>query len=451
MPPPRPTPRPASGPASGPAPRLAAAALLREVLAGHGPLDEGAWPALLPADPPGRARALRLARNALRHLGRADAALDPLMARTPPPPLRAILRVAMAEAATGGAPAPAVVDAIVSALKRHPRMNRQAGMANAVLRRALGPEGLARWHEAGPHPLPDWIARRLSVAFGPGIRAAIEAAHERGAPLDLTPRTAGDAAALAAASGAVVLPTGSLRLSAPGQVSALPGHAEGAFWVQAAAAAIPARALAPRPGMRLLDLCAAPGGKTLQLAAAGADVTALDLSPARLARLRENLSRTGLAARIVAADALEWAPETPFDAILLDAPCTATGTIRRHPDLIFHRDESALAPLVALQARLLERAAGWLAPGGRLVYATCSLLPEEGEAQAARATAHHAGLVQEPLDPVALGLPPEAAAPGGALRLRPDMWPAQGGMDGFYIAAFRKDGGPDAGHADFAA
>lgn len=420
---------------------MEAAALVREVLAGRGPLEEGAASALARAEPAIRARAMRLARATLRHLGRADAALDPLIARSPPAPLRAILRVAVSEAATGAAPAAVVVDGTVGALQRHPRLNRQAGMANAVLRRALSPEGLARWQAAGPAPLPGWIASRLDTAHGPMIRAAIEAAHEAGAPLDLTPCNPAEAEALAARLGAELLPTGSLRLHRPVQVSALPGHEEGAFWVQDAAAAIPARVLGPEPGMRVLDLCAAPGGKTMQLAAAGADVTALEISPARAARLAENLARTGLSARIVVADALDWQPEVPFEAILLDAPCTATGTIRRHPDLPHHRREDALAPLIALQARLLERAAGWLVPGGRLVLATCSLLPEEGEAHATRLAEVLPGLHLLPLAPEALGLPAEAAAAGGGLRLRPDLWTERGGMDGFFIAAFRRAAG----------
>jgi 16S rRNA (cytosine967-C5)-methyltransferase len=190
--------------------------------------------------------------------------------------------------------------------------------------------------------------------------------------------------------------------------------------------------LAPRAGERVLDLCAAPGGKTMQLADAGAEVTALDISAARMARVSENLARTGLTARLVVADALDWQPETPFDAILLDAPCSATGTIRRHPELPFVKSMADLPALVALQARLIDRAVNWLAPGGRLVFSTCSLLPQEGEAQLAGALARHPGLRVEP--PVLPWLPPNWQGPEGGLRLRPDRWAEQGGMDGFFIA-----------------
>jgi len=223
------------------------------------------------------------------------------------------------------------------------------------------------------------------------------------------------------------------------QVSALPGFEEGAWWVQDAAAALPARILAPREGERIADLCAAPGGKTMQLAAAGAQVTALDISKPRLKRLEENLARTGLTAEIVAADLLTWQPE-PFDAILLDAPCSATGTIRRHPDLPFAKSGKEIKPLFALQAQMLDHALGLLKPGGRLVFCTCSLLPEEGEDQL-RAVLERRGDIA--VDRQALdrpGIEDEWRDELGGLRLRPDFWADRGGMDGFYIFALRKTG-----------
>jgi 16S rRNA (cytosine967-C5)-methyltransferase len=235
-----------------------------------------------------------------------------------------------------------------------------------------------------------------------------------------------------------VLPTGSLRLARPGQISALPGFAEGAWWVQDAAAALPARMLGEVAGREVLDLCAAPGGKTLQLAAAGARVTALDASEPRLGRLRENLARTGLGAEIVVADALAWQPGRQFDAILVDAPCSATGTIRRHPDLPHIRRPTDLAALTELQARLLARAWHWLAPGGRIVFCTCSLLPAEGEDQVARFLAAHADASVVRPDPTALGIAPGWIDAAGGLRLRPDYWPERGGMDGFHATALTK-------------
>jgi 16S rRNA (cytosine967-C5)-methyltransferase len=309
-------------------------------------------------------------------------------------------------------------------------------MVNAVLRRVAEMEAEA-WDALPPTRLPNWLRGRLGAAYGNARTAAMEALFAAAPPVDLTLRRSEDPRAWAETLGAEILPTGSLRLARAGQVSALPGFEAGAWWVQDAAAALPARILAPAPSARVLDLCAAPGGKTLQLADAGAEVTALDISPARLERLRENLARTGLSAEIVAADALDWAPPAPFDAILLDAPCTATGTIRRHPDLPHARDKAQIAPLVALQDALIDRAAGWLAPGGRLVFCTCSLLPEEGEARAEAALSRHPSLRP---DAGALGglegLDPAWHAGPGALRLTPESWSERGGIDGFFIAAF---------------
>ena len=259
-------------------------------------------------------------------------------------------------------------------------------------------------------------------------------AHLVPAPHDLTPALPGDAEALAHELGARLLPTGTVRLANRPQLSALPGYAAGAWWVQDAAAALPAR-LVPAPAeRRVLDLCAAPGGKAMRLASAGARVTALDISGPRMERLRENLRRTGLAAETVTADALEWQPDAPFDAILLDAPCTATGTIRRHPDLPHRTDGSALPALTALQARLLDRAWGWLAPGGVLVFCTCSLLPAEGEAQADAFLARTPNAALAPITGDD-AIPFEFVA-DGRLRTRPDQWPALGGLDGFFAARF---------------
>ena len=216
-----------------------------------------------------------------------------------------------------------------------------------------------------------------------------------------------------------------------------PLHAAGLCYVQEPAAQAPAALSGASLGMAVLDLCAAPGGKTLQLLAAAAAVTALDVSAPRLDRLEENLARCGMTAETVVADALDWTPAAPFDAILLDAPCSATGTIRRHPDLPFVKDASGIKTLIALQAALLDRALGWLKPGGRLVYATCSLLPEEGEAQIAAALTRHPGL--QILPATVPGLDPDWRAENGCLRLRPDLWPGCGGLDGFFIAVLRRD------------
>jgi len=413
--------------------RGGALALLAAVREGA-TLDEGAG-ALDALPPPERARAQRLAAATLRHRGRADAVLAPLLTRRPRPEVADILRLGVTEMLAFDAPAHGVVNAAVAlARTQGGRGQAAAGMVNAVLRRAGSEEGAARWRAAPPTRLPDWLRGRLRAAWGEAATRAMEAAHESGAPLDITLAPGRDSAALLA-MGAEALPTGSLRLHQPAQVSTLPGYAEGDWWVQDAASAMPVRLLDPQPGERIADLCAAPGGKALQLAAAGAQVTAVDLSPPRLARVAENLARCGLIADLVAADARAWRPEAPLDAVLLDAPCTATGTIRRHPELPLIRDGSLLPAMTALQAELIDHAAGLLTPGARLVYAVCSLLPEEGEAQIAAALARHPDLRVVPPE----GLDPVWITPAGTVRLRPDFWPERGGMDGFFIACLRRD------------
>jgi 16S rRNA (cytosine967-C5)-methyltransferase len=399
---------------------------LAELTAREGPLMR-----LAPVD---RARARSLADAVLRHLPRIDAVLAPHLRQPPPGRARTALRLAAAEMLAEGVPAHAAVDAAVNLARGHPKTRHLAGLVNAVARK-LAADGPRLWAEAPPDRLPDWLERSVTAAWGAEAAAAIAAAHAERPPLDLTLRDPATAPALAARLGAELLPTGSLRLSGRPQVSALPGFAEGAWWVQDAAAALPARMLGAVAGLGVLDLCAAPGGKTLQLAAAGADVTALDVSETRLGRLRENLARTGLAAEIVTADALAWAPAALFDAILLDAPCSATGTLRRHPDLPYLPGRDDVAPLLALQAALLDRAWRWLAPAGRLVYATCSLLPDEGEAQVAAFLAR---------TPDARQVRPALDVPEGwldardALRTRPDFWPERGGIDGFHAALLVK-------------
>ncbi|RBI85841.1 16S rRNA methyltransferase [Rhodosalinus halophilus] len=412
--------------------RRAALSLFLAVLEERRTLDE-AEPALQGLAPEARARARRLVAETFRGLARADALLAPHLRRRPPAAALAALRLGTVELAQGGAAHGVVNDwvQIVAGAGRKPAAAR--GMVNAVLRK-MAAEAPERWKTLPVPEMPAWLRGPVAEAWGEAAAAAIEAAHLAGAPLDLTAK--GDPAALAARLGAELLPTGSLRLPRGAQVSALPGFAEGDWWVQDAGAALPALALAPRPAERVLDLCAAPGGKTMQLAAAGAKVTAVDLSAARLERVSQNLARTGLSARLLAEDARAH-QGGPYEAILLDAPCSATGTIRRHPELPHIRDGSGVAALCALQAELVDHAVQLLAPGGRLVYCTCSLLPAEGEAQAEAALARHPGLRP---DPEALDLPgieTDWRVPQG-LRLRPDHWAQRGGIDGFFIAAFRR-------------
>lgn len=418
--------------------RAAAARLVLGVTAGRAALaDQIAGGALAHLPPAGRARAQRLALATLRRIGPADQVLKPFLRREPPAFVRAVLRLAVAEVLAEGAPAHGVVHDAVEIVRGAGRKTEGfAAMVNAVLRKATAtaPETFAA---LPPQPLPGWLRGRLMSAWGKAATLAMERAQASGAPLDLTPRD-GDAAALAARLGGLELPTGSVRLAEAGQISELPGYGEGDWWVQDAAAALPARALGVRPGERVLDLCAAPGGKTLQLAAAGAAVTALDLSAPRMDRLAENLRRCRLSARMVAADALHWQADAPFDAVLLDAPCSATGTIRRHPDLPFVRDGAGLNGLFALQSALIDRAFGFVRPGGRLVFATCSLLPDEGERQTTAALARHPDLTADHAAAALPGTDPAWATPEGGLRLRPDHWPERGGMDGFYLAVLRR-------------
>lgn len=418
---------------SGVGPRRAALALIHSVTAEGRLLSETATLAPLAAlSPPDRARARRLALETLRWLGRADAWLNPRLRRPPPLAVMNALRLGAVEIGQGAA-AHGVVNDIVTIIGGARRTAQFRGLANAVLRRLAG-EGPAAWDKLQMPRMPAWLRSPLVTAWGDAAVTAMERAHAAGAPLDLTAK--GDPADVAAMTGGVLLPTGSVRLADAGQVSALPGYAEGLWWVQDAAAALPVRLMAPRRGERVIDLCAAPGGKTLQLAAAGAEVTAVDASAARMARLTDNLARTGLTARTLVADAHDIT-EGDYDAVLLDAPCSATGTIRRHPDLPHARDGHEIAELIARQARMLDHALSLLRPGGRLVYCTCSLMPDEGEAQVAAARGRHPGLAILPPDPALSGADPGWLSPEGGLRLRPDHWADIGGLDGFYMAELR--------------
>ena len=307
------------------------------------------------------------------------------------------------------------------------------GLVNAVLRKVAA-NGAEIYPTLRTPRLPKWIRGPLVEAYSPEIVAAIEEAHFAGANLDLTAKS--DQGALQRATEGTLLPTGSVRLTDAGQVSILPGYKKGTWWVQDAAAAIPAMVLAPKAGESVLELCAAPGGKTMQIAASGATLRAVDNSAGRMERVAENLKRTKLEAELIVGDALDESGQ--WDAILLDAPCSATGTIRRHPDLPHAKDGSEFFDLFALQSQMLDHAVHLLKPGGRLVYCTCSLLPDEGESQIEDLLARHSGLS---VDRTALdieGVDPAWQTEEGGLRLRPDYWADKGGMDGFYIACIRK-------------
>ncbi|WP_209835225.1 transcription antitermination factor NusB [Ruegeria sp. HKCCE3926] len=379
-------------------------------------------------EPEDRARAQRLALETLRGLERADRLLANHLNRTPALTVHNALRLGAVELCNGEA-AHGVVNSMVEIVSRSRKHGRLKGLVNAVLRKVAA-EGPEAWPKMRVPRLPDWLREPLIAAWGTDAVTGMEQAHFAGAPLDLTLKPGAEGPS------GEILPTGSVRLHDAGQVSTLPGYKAGDWWVQDAAAALPVRVLAPKAGQKVLDLCAAPGGKTMQLAAAGANVTALDVSESRMERVRENLARTGLRAKVIVGDALEH--EDRYDAILLDAPCSATGTIRRHPDLPFAKDGSEFGGLIELQTRMLAHAWGLLKPGGRLVYCTCSLLPDEGEVQVEEALDMYSDMS---VDRDALNVPgveTDWITEEGGLRLRPDYWPDRGGMDGFYIACLTK-------------
>ncbi|EEE36517.1 Fmu (Sun) [Rhodobacteraceae bacterium KLH11] len=388
-------------------------------------LAAGALDRLAPED---RARAQRLTIETLRGLERADRLLADHLRQTPALTVHNALRLGTVELCQGEA-AHGVVNAMVEIVGRSRKHGRLKGLVNAVLRK-IAADGPDAWPKMRVPRLPDWLRDPLIMAWGQEAVKSMEQAHFLGAPLDITLKPGAES------PDGTNLPTGSVRLQEAGQVSALPGYKAGGWWVQDAAAALPVQVLAPKPGEKVLDLCAAPGGKTLQLAAAGADVTALDISEARLARVHDNLQRTGLKATVIAADALDHHGQ--YDAILLDAPCSATGTIRRHPDLPFAKDGSEFGGLIALQAQMLAHAWSLLKPGGRLVYCTCSLLPDEGEVQVEEALAQHPDMQINRAALDIAGVERDWVTQEGGLRLRPDYWSGKGGMDGFYIACLNK-------------
>ncbi|GHF07829.1 16S rRNA methyltransferase [Aliiroseovarius zhejiangensis] len=412
-------------------PRHIAVDLLGDVLDEHRLLSEALPKRLAKAAPEDRARAQRLTLLALRNMDRADRMLGPHLKKRPPARVFNILRLGVAEICTGGA-AHGVVNDLVAATRASRETERMAGLVNAVLRKVDGEKG--KWDSLPIPRLPKWLRKPLIADYGKTQVEAIEAVQALAPPLDLTAKS--DAAELAKRLGGALLPTGSVRLQDAGQVTALDGYEAGDWWVQDASAALPAKVLAPKAGDRVLDMCAAPGGKTLQLAAMGADVTALDVSEVRMKRVAENFERSGLAARVVVGDALEF-DEPQFDAILLDAPCTATGTIRRHPDLPHAKDGSDFPGLFELQEYMIDRAIGLLKPGGRLVFCTCSLLIDEGEEQVRDALGRHDN-IQLDLDALRLpGVDARWIGPEG-LRIMPHYNADLGGMDGFFITAFRK-------------
>ncbi len=423
----------------GLAPRVAAAAVLSDVIARRRPLDEclaAGTGALSQSD---AALARSIATAALRRLGTIRAALAELLEREPPPQasqLEWTLIAAAAQILFLGVPDYAAVDLAVHATRLEPKTAPFAALANGVLRNLVrAREPILAKSDPLDHDTPKWLAARWRQNYGEAQARAIASAHREEPVLDITPLS--DASIWAERLGATVLPTGSLRLRSHAKVTELPGFAEGQWLVQDAAAALPARLLRPAPGMRVADFCAAPGGKTAQLAAAGATVTAIDRSAERLKKLAANLSRLNLRADIVVGDAVDLKAQL-FDAILVDAPCLDTGTMRRHPDIAWIKKPNDLVALTALQARLLDKAAELVKPGGTIVYCTCSLEPEENELQISALLRRNPGLARVPITPLEVGGLPELLNGNGELRTLPSHLPAAeqrlAGLDGFFAA-----------------
>ncbi len=407
-------------------------------------LDSTATRAALAALPE-RDRALTRALVAavLRRLGSLRDLLGLFRDRGPPketPRVETAFLLGAAQILLLDVPDHAAVDLAVRLTQADRHAARYAGLVNAVLRQ-LAREGAERLAglDAAVLDTPEWLMARWIATYGETTARAIAVANSREPALDLTVKS--DPELWSARLGGRVLPTRTVRTIAHGAITALPGFAEGEWWVQDAAAALPVRLFGGVSGLRVADLCAAPGGKTAQLAAAGARVTAVDRAPARLARVRENLARLSLAADLVIADVAEWTAE-PFDAVLLDAPCSSTGTIRRHPDVPWLKSPADIGKLAALQRRLIERAAALTKPGGTLVYCTCSLEPEEGEHIVADLLAHEPSVRHAPIAaPEVFGCG-EFITKDGDLRTLPchfaDAESRLAGVDGFYAARLEK-------------
>jgi 16S rRNA (cytosine967-C5)-methyltransferase len=434
---------PAAAPPGLPARRIAAD-IVDGVLRRRRPLEEQLVVSSLGALPErDRALARAIVGSVLRRLGTLRHLLAKLMERGPPreaPQLEAVLLTGAAQILFLQVPDHAAVDLAVRLTQADRPAARYAGLVNAVLRRlARDGAGLLASLDAVMLDTPDWLMRRWIGHYGEQTARAIAAAHAHEPALDLTVKR--DPQGWAARLGGRALDTGSVRIVASGPVSQLAGYEEGEWWVQDAAASLPVRllcnGLGDVAGRAIADLCAAPGGKTAQLAAAGAHVVAVDRSPARLARLRQNLARLKLQAEVVEADAAVW-QGGPFDAVVLDAPCSSTGTIRRHPDVAWLKSEADLGKLTALQGRLLDAAVALLKPDGVLVYGTCSLEPEEGEAATNMLLGRHPELRRSRVQPKEVAEHSELVTSAGDLRTLPCHWgdpdPAMAGLDGFYAA-----------------
>jgi 16S rRNA (cytosine967-C5)-methyltransferase len=409
--------------------RFAALQMLDAVTRTGQPLDQAVTMASRELESSDRALAIAIAQEVLRWTPDLDLLIDsqtqlPLASDAK---ARMVLRMAMAQILRLRTPPHAVIATSLPLLGGGPR-RLVHGVLGSLWR--LQPK-LPKY----PTLLPE-VAIRWKNGWGPEMVEAAQVALAEPPPLDLALRDAIATAEWAEELGGNSLATGHVRLPRGSAIEMLEGYADGAWWVQDLAATLPVRLLGEGRGRTVLDLCAAPGGKTMQLAAAGWNVTALDLSARRMELLASNMERTGLNAETVVSDIRKWDSSVQFDAVLLDAPCSATGTFRRHPDVLHRIGERQLKELVALQKTLLDRAAGWVKPGGSLVYATCSLEPEEGEMQARDFLARQPDFADAPADAgqMPLGIP----VTGGHIRTLPGMLAEQGGLDGFFVAQWKR-------------
>lgn len=435
-------------PADGLKSRQIALVLLRDITAGHLPLDEAfaANQALATLTPRDRAFVRKLVATTLRRRGQVDALIRTYMRRPLPQranAVRAILQLGVVQLLFLETPAHAVVDTSVRLCNRFPG---QKGLVNAVLRR-ISEDGAEKLAARCPPRLntPKWLWETWEKAYGARSCEAIAKAHIAEPPLDISVKS--DPESWAERLGGAVLPGGTIRLQQAGDIAALAGFGEGGWWIQDVAASLPAQILLSAlpeggKGATVIDLCAAPGGKTAQLAAAGARVTALDRSGKRLRVLAENMARLKLGVQTVTADARKWQPAGPADAILLDAPCTATGTIRRHPDVLYNKRPEDILKMRALQTSLLGAAMTMLKPGGVLVYSVCSLQAEEGPEVIKQFLAEDRSSARLPIRPEETGMERKISCNGGDVRTLPFHLAEEGGMDGFFIARLtrNKDG-----------
>jgi 16S rRNA (cytosine967-C5)-methyltransferase len=434
----------------GLAARRIAADILDGVLHKHRTLDDqldgvGAHPGLKSLADRDRALMRRLVATILRPLGTLGHLLSRLLDRgipTDAPRAQSALLIGAAQILWMDVPDHAAVDLSVRLVQSDRRAAKYAGLVNAVLRRcAREGQPLIDEVKAQTLDIPPWLSARWIAAYGEVNARAMALAISHEPSLDITVKA--DANQWATRLHGETLSTGTVRTLLQGSVTMLPGFTEGQWWVQDAAAALPAKLFGDISGRRIVDLCAAPGGKTAQLALAGADVTAVDRSPARMSRLRDNLARLDLKASDVVTDAAEWAGgDGSFDGVLVDAPCTSTGTIRRHPDVAWLRQEADIAALSALQAKLLKKAVALLKPGGTLVYCTCSLEPEEGEQAVAALLATESAVRRAPVEAGEVAGLSEIITADGDLRTLPCHLPHEdprlGGLDGFYAARLVK-------------